>query len=187
MFLIWKKLHFTSRSLKANNVCLCVFIGCTGFYPSFSITGKYRFPAGLDCIHNMLLLWSLDTFCLLLSGWGDPQSPPSLPPHPSPLSSSTSPYYPLFSLAWDIGRMMTEVSAQVMVILSCHSVPTGPGVDAFLPVLCLHQSALCVLRVHIPAHQELLLSSLTGVWLHWAIVEGKPVWMFLSLILHLFF
>lgn len=44
--------------------------------------------------------------------------------------------------------------------------PLAGGVDTFLPALGLHQSILCALRVHIPAHQELLLSSLTGLWLH---------------------
>lgn len=72
------------------------------------------------------------------------------------------------------------------MILSA-AVPTGQGVNAFLPVLVLHQSALCALRIHIPAHQELPLSSLTGVRLHWAIMGEKPVRMFLSLILHLYF
>lgn len=44
--------------------------------------------------------------------------------------------------------------------------PLAGGVDTFLPGLGLHQSILCALRVHIPAHQELLLSSLAGLWLH---------------------
>lgn len=72
------------------------------------------------------------------------------------------------------------------MILSA-AVPTGQGVNAFLPVLVLHQSALCALRIHIPAHQELPLSGLTGVRLHRAIMGEKPVRMFLSLILHLSF
>lgn len=75
-------------------------------------------------LHNMLLLWDLDTFCLLLSGSGDPLPSTSTPP--SPFSLLLLPYYPLFSLAWDRGRVMTEVSAQVTVILSYRSVPTGP-------------------------------------------------------------
>ena len=44
--------------------------------------------------------------------------------------------------------------------------PLAGGVDTFLPSLGLHQSILCTLQVHIPAHQELLLSSFTGLWLH---------------------
>lgn len=138
----------------------------------------------------MLYLWSLDTFCLLLS---ELKWPALLSPLPSsllflfPSTPPSSPCYPLFSLAWDTGRVMTEVSAQVTVIRSCCSVPTGLGVNTFLPVLSPHQSAPCVLRIYIPARQELPPFSLPGVWLHWTIVGEKPVWTFLFLIFHLFF
>ncbi len=74
-----------------------------------------------------------------------------------------SPYYPLFSLAWERGRAMTEVSAQVTVILCYRSVPTGRESMHSSSFSVLHQSALCALSIHIPAHQELPLSSLTGV------------------------
>ena len=46
---------------------------------------------GRTALHNMLLLWDLDTFCLLLSGSGDPLPSTSTPlrlsffPPPSPL------------------------------------------------------------------------------------------------------
>lgn len=102
----------------SNVVCLC---------PFFSIAGLYKAPAELDYIWNVLLLWDLDTFCLLLSGWGDTfpitsTLSPSLNSSPLSSSRSSSPSFPLlpfFSLACDRGRVMTEVSAQVTVILSC--------------------------------------------------------------------
>ncbi len=176
-------------------VCLCVFIGCIDSYPSFSITSEYRFSVGLGCIHNMLLLWSLDTFCLLLSGWGDP---PPFTSNPlsfssSSLSSFLSSSSPSFSLLPPLFPGLRQRTCDD------RGVSTGHG-DPLLP-FCSHwpgsryipsrsrSPSICSLcsQVHIPAHQELPLSSLTGVLLHCTIVGEKPVWMFLSLILHLFF
>lgn len=117
-----------------------------------------------------------------------PQSPPPLSPplpHPTPLflllPSLVLPVSPSFPrpeteiVWWQRCRRRSRWSSPTIV-------PTGLGVDTFLPVLGLHQSALCALRSHIPPHQELLLSSHTGVWLHWTIVGEWSVWMFLCLL-----
>lgn len=73
---VWRQIMF---------VCVCLLAAPIPFFPS--ITGLYRFPAGLDYIQNMRLLSDLDTLCLLLSGWGDP---PPITSTSTPFSFSSS-------------------------------------------------------------------------------------------------
>lgn len=96
-----------------------------------------------------------------------PTSPPrSIPPFLLTLLRSLRlPITPLFS-GWRQGTCDDRGVSTGHGDLLLRLFPLARGVDTFLPALGLHQSILCALRVHIPAHQELLLSSLTGLWLH---------------------
>lgn len=166
-------INYQSHSLKVYKIC-CMYVLVENIDPHIPHS---QAQAGIDFLQGRLhtmcfssAVWTHSASCCLC--WIEP--PPihlCTPPNPSPprplifpFSSSSLSFSPLppFSVAWDGGRAMTEVSAQVTVILSCRSVPTGPGVDTFLPFLSPHQSVTGVLRIHIPAHQELSLSSITG-------------------------
>lgn len=153
---VYLKLDFESHPLKQTVLSLCSVCVCW-------LQRAQSYISNVDCTQNMLFLRTRAHSASYCWWWNEPIT--SIPPYtvlsPSPPQVSPFPHFHRFSVAWDRGRAMTEVSAQVTVILSCCSFPTGSGVDAFLPFLSPHQSYVAVLRIYIPAHQELSLSSLT--------------------------
>lgn len=150
---VYLKLDFESHPLNQTVLSLCSVCVCW-------LQRAHSYISNVDCTQNMPFLRTRAHSASYCWWWSEPFT--SIPlTLSSLLLLHKSLHFHRFSVAWDRGRAMTEVSAQVTVILSCCSFPTGSGVDAFLPFLSPHQSYVAVLRIYIPAHQELSLSSLT--------------------------
>lgn len=174
---VWRQIMF---------VCVCLLAAPIPFFSS--ITGLYRFPAGLDYIQNMRLLSDLDTLCLLLSGWGDPPPPPPpspFPPHPSPLSSSS--FSPSFSLLAPLFPGLRQGTCDDRGVSIGHSDPLcrcshWPGSRCIPPrsrspsicSLCSQDPHSCPSRAStVQPYRGLVTLDYSG--------REKSVWMFLSL------